>query len=101
MTRQRIGEELWPTLEALLPERRVSPRGGRPRVDERAAALNGILFVLFTGIPWKDLPPEMDFGSGMTCSRRLREWQDDGVRARLHAAMLARSRGNTRWPFIL
>ncbi|NLP62669.1 transposase [Paraburkholderia sacchari] len=45
---------MWETLELLLPERRASPKAGRPRVDDRAA-LNGILFVLFTGIPWEDL----------------------------------------------
>jgi transposase len=37
------------------------------------AALNGIIFVLRTGIPWEDLPQQMGFGSGMTCRRRLRD----------------------------
>ncbi|MCC8397256.1 IS5 family transposase [Paraburkholderia sp. MMS20-SJTR3] len=92
MTRSRISESLWETLESLLPQRRSSPKGGRPRVDDRAA-LNGILFVLFTGIPWEDLPQELGFGSGMTCWRRLREWQDSGVWVRLHAMMLSRLRG--------
>jgi len=37
--------------------------------------LNGILFVLTTGIAWQRLPRELGFGSGMTCWRRLRDWQ--------------------------
>jgi transposase len=92
MTRQRISEKLWETLEPLLPERAPSPKGGRPRVGDRAA-LTGILFVLHTGIPWEDLPQELGFGSGMTCWRRLRDWQNNGVWARLHLALLARLRG--------
>lgn len=40
-------------------------------MDDRAA-LNGILFVLHTSVPWEDLPHELGFGSGMTCWRGLR-----------------------------
>uniref|UniRef100_UPI0018D1B7A8 transposase n=1 Tax=Ralstonia solanacearum TaxID=305 RepID=UPI0018D1B7A8 len=60
-------------------------------VDDRAA-LSGILYVLHTGIPWEDLPQELGFGSGMTCWRRLRAWQADGVWDKLHRAMLVRLR---------
>jgi len=66
-------------------------QGRRRTVDDRAA-LNGILYVLQTGIPWEDLPQELGFGSGMTCWRRLRDWQDAGVWERLHLAMLRRLR---------
>jgi len=52
----------------------ASPKGGRLRVSDEMA-LNGILFVLRTGIAWEDLPRELGFGSGMICWRRLREWQ--------------------------
>jgi transposase len=92
MTRRRISDNLWGTLEPLLPKAARSAKGGRPRVDDRSA-LNGILFVLQAGIPWEDLPQEMGFGSGMTCWRRLRDWQSDGVWERLHLALLARLRG--------
>jgi transposase len=51
--------------------------------------LQGILFVLYTGIGWEDLPQELGFGSGMTCWRRLRDWQTDAVFDRLHEALLA------------
>nr|WP_322074466.1 IS5 family transposase [Burkholderia cepacia] len=69
-----------------------SPKGGRRRTVGDCAALNGILFVLQTGIPWEDLPQALGFGSGMTCWRRLRDWQAAGVWAKLHLAMLRRLR---------
>lgn len=91
MSRKKISHELWKALQPLLPVVEASTRGGRPRVDDRSA-LNGILFVLQTGIPWEDLPKELGFGSGMTCWRRLRDWQANGVWERLHLALLKRLR---------
>jgi transposase len=61
-------------------------------LDDRAA-LNGILFVLHTGIAWRDLPIEFGYGSGVTCWRRLREWQKAGVWEALHQAVLAKLNG--------
>jgi len=58
-------------------------------VDDRDA-LTGILFVLKTGLPWEDLPAEMNCGSGMTCWRRLAEWQADGTWDKIHAVLLDR-----------
>ena len=52
------------------------------------AALTGILFVLRTGLPWEYLPAEMGCGCGMSCWRRLHEWQRAGVWAALHRALL-------------
>jgi diguanylate cyclase (GGDEF)-like protein len=49
------------------PRRRDHP--GRKRLDDRKV-LCGILFVLYTGIPWEFLPQELGFGSGMTCLQR-------------------------------
>ena len=62
-------------------------------------ALQGILFVLHTGIAWRHLPLELGFGSGSTCYRRLDEWQRAGVWERLHALLLARLRaaGEIEW----
>ena len=75
-----------------------SSKGGRPRLsDERA--LNGILFVLRTGTPWEHLPQELGFGSGMTCWRRLRDWQAAGVWHRLHMALLAELRSADKLDF--
>jgi transposase len=89
--RRLVSDELWALVEPLIPQRppAVHGRTGRPRVDDRAA-LEGILFVLETGIPWKRLPTELGFGSGITCWRRLRAWQQAGVWDRLHRAVLDR-----------
>ena len=82
-------DELWAVFEPLLPKRRPHRKGGRPWVDDRAV-VTGILFVLRSGIPWRMLPREMGCGSGVTCWRRLREWQRRGVWKRLHRALLER-----------
>lgn len=84
-----VTDQLWEIVAPLLPRRRPQPKGGRPWVDDRAT-LNGILYVLRTGIPWKLLPTELEYGSGVTCWRRLREWQRRGVWKKLHRAMLDR-----------
>ena len=89
MPKPLITDKLWAIIEPLLPKERPKPKGGRPRVDDRAA-LTGILFVLKTGISWEMLPKEMGCGSGMTCWRRLKEWQQAGVWRRLHRVLLDR-----------
>ncbi len=86
-----VSDELWALVAPLLPPPRPRPKGGRPPVDDRKA-LAGILFVLKSGIPWAMLPKEMGCGSGMTCWRRLRDWQAAGVFERLHRALLDRFR---------
>ena len=89
MAKELVTDELWEVVEPLLPEEPPKPRGGRPRVDDRAA-LTGILFVLKSGIPWEMLPQEMGCGSGMTCWRRLKEWNEAGVWEELHHKLLDR-----------
>lgn len=71
---------------------------GRPRLSDELA-LNGILFVLRTGTPWEHLPQELGFGSGMTCWRRLRDWQSAGVWHRLHMALLGELRSADKLDF--
>ena len=87
-----VPDELWRLIEPLLP---AHPRRfrypGRKRLPDRPA-LCGILFVLQTGIAWRHLPAELGFGSGITCWRRLEEWQRAGVWDNLHALLLARLR---------
>ena len=87
MAKEIVSDELWSLIEPLLPLPPPKPKGGRPRVSDRAA-LTGIVYVLRTGIPWPMLPPEIGCGSGMTCWRRLRDWQKAGVWEELHAVML-------------
>ena len=66
---------------------------------EDRAVLSGILFVLKTGIPWEYLPKEMGCGSGMTCWRRLRDWQEAGVWSKVHKVLLDRLRAAERIDF--
>src|SRR5215203_6112855 len=78
MSKELVSDELWQIVEPLLPPEPPKPKGGRPRVDNRAA-LTGIVFVLKSDILWEMLPKEMGCGSGSTCWRRLKEWQEAGV----------------------
>jgi transposase len=85
-----VSDELWAVIEPLLPKvERRSRYPGRKRLDDRMV-LQGILFVLHTGISWEHLPQELGFGSGMTCWRRLAEWHEAGVWQRLHEVLLAK-----------
>ncbi len=84
-----VSDDLWAVVEPLRPPPPPKPKGGRPRVPDRAC-LTGIVFVLKSGIPWEMLPQELGCGAGMTCWRRLRDRQDAGVWDRLHQALLAR-----------
>jgi transposase len=92
MAKPLLPDELWGIIEPILPKWEPSPKGGRPRLGDRAA-LTGILFVLKTGLGWEDLPREMGCGCGMTCWRRLRDWQADGTWERIHRELLSRLRG--------
>src|SRR3712207_4646285 len=89
MAKELVTDQLWEIVEPLLPPEEPKPKGGRPRVPNRAA-LTGIVFVLKTGIPWEMLPKEMGCGSGSTCWRRLSDWQEAGVWRRLHRVLLDR-----------
>jgi transposase len=89
MSKPLVPDDLWAIVAPLLPAEAPKPTGGRPRVPDRAC-LTGIIFVLTSGIPWEMLPQEMGCGSGVTCWRRLRDWQQAGVWDRLHHTLLDR-----------
>ena len=92
MAKPILDDGLWEIIEPLLPRRpRRFRYPGRKPVSDRAA-LTGILFVLRTGIGWEDLPREMGCGSGMTCWRRLRDWQKAGVWDQIHRVLLSKLR---------
>jgi transposase len=93
MAKPILSDELWKLIEPLIPKKKRRFRyPGRKPISDRAA-LSGILFVLKTGIPWEYLPKEMGCGSGMTCWRRLRDWQKAGVWDRVHRVLLNKLRG--------
>ena len=74
-----VPDDLWAAIEPFLPKEPAKPKGGRPRVPDRAA---------LAGIPWQMLPVDFGCGSGSTCWRRLRDWQEAGVWAKLHERVL-------------
>jgi len=87
-----VSDGLWAEIEPLLPRRvRRYRYPGRRRLPDREA-LQGILYVLHSGVGWEHLPRELGFGSGWTCWRRMDEWQRAGVWDRLHALLLGRLR---------
>src|SRR3954454_22990827 len=94
-----VDDQLWELVETLLPrrERRFRYPGRKP-FDDRLV-LQGILFVLHTGIGWEHLPQELGFGCGMTAWRRLHDWQQAGVWQRLHELLLAElhAAGEIEW----
>src|SRR6266446_6132262 len=82
-----LPDPLWDIVEPFLPVTHRRPKGGRPRVSDRAC-LTGILFVIRSGIPWQMLPQELGCESGMTCWRRVRDWQQAGVWDLIRFALL-------------
>src|SRR5437868_3902552 len=73
--RWKVTDRMWSRLAGLLDDPPRNPRyPGRPRYSPRQC-LEGILYVLFTGTPWLELPArELGLPSGETCRRRLEEW---------------------------
>jgi transposase len=76
----------WEAIRVHLPQPKASPRGGRPRVDDRRC-FEGILWILWTGAQWSELPRR--YGSPSTCWRRLTHWEETGVLLKLWRAFLA------------
>jgi transposase len=87
MAKKRVSKTLWSAIAPLLPDPIPSPRGGRPPVPNRAC-LEGIVFVLKSGMPWQMLPTELGYGSGSTCWRRFRAWTRSGVWPELHRRLV-------------
>lgn len=85
-----LDDALWKKIEKVLPV--PAPRNhlyaGRKPVDSRKV-ISGIVYVLANKIPWEDLPQDLGLGSGMTCWRRMRLLQEQGVWAKV-AALLRR-----------
>ena len=84
-TARVLTDEHWRRLAPHLPPHRLSPKGGRPRADDREC-LEGILWLLRSGARWRDIP--VDLPSGTTCWRRLRDWAATGVLEDLQATLV-------------
>lgn len=69
-----LTDEQWKKLEPLLPPQK--PKTGRPGHNHRQI-INGILWILRTGAPWRDLPD--CYGVHSTVSSRFYRWQKAGI----------------------
>jgi transposase len=85
MTKRVVSDEQWQRISPHLPEHPSSPKGGRPRADDREC-LEGILWLLRTGARWQDIP--VDLPSGSTCWRRLQEWAEQDVLEEIQAILI-------------
>jgi transposase len=95
MSSRLLPDQIWQEIEKRLPVRRCRPKGGRPALSDRQV-LTGIVFVLKTGIAWVDLPAELGCGCGMTCLRRLRDWQLEGVWSEIQQILAENLRNSDR-----
>lgn len=82
MARDILTDKQWKRLRRALPPEK--PKTGRPAKDHRLV-VNGILWILRTGAPWRDLPQE--YGPWQTCSRRFYRWVQAGVWNRVPAEL--------------
>jgi transposase len=73
MSRGDLTDEQWQPLQPLLPKHKST---GRPPEDDRQI-INGMLWVLRTGAPWRDLPER--YGKVGTVSSRFYRWRKAGV----------------------
>jgi len=74
MSRATLTDAQWERLRPLLPPQK--PRTGRPAKDHRLV-LDGILWIVRTGAPWRDLPPR--FGPWQTVATRCYRWYAAGI----------------------
>ena len=73
MNRYLLTDKQWELIEPLLPGKKEDP--GRTGANNRLA-LEGILWVMRTGSPWRDLPER--FGKWITVYQRFRRWEKSG-----------------------
>jgi transposase len=73
MARHRLTDDQWELIRDVFPP---PARTGRPRVDWRAV-IDGILWILRTGAPWRDLPKE--FGKWGTVYDLFSTWNANGT----------------------
>ena len=86
MSRHNLTDSEWKTIRVFLQAER-SGKAGRPWKPHRTV-VNGILFVLHTGIAWEDLPSE--FGKFKTVYNRFRRWVKSGLWDRIFEALIDR-----------
>lgn len=88
MSRHDLTDWEWNAIRYFLPTQQPR-RGGRPWSDHRQV-INGILWILKTGSPWRDLPSE--FGKWQTVYNRFRRWTVEGLWDRIYERLLQRAK---------
>lgn len=71
-----IRDEQWSLIESFIPKAINGTLRGRPPRNPRDV-LNGILWIMRTGAPWKDLPSR--YPPYQTCHRWFQKWVSEGV----------------------
>ena len=84
-TKRTLTDAQWQRVVPHLPAHPPSPKGGRPRADDREC-LEGILWLLRSGARWQDIP--VDLPSGSTCWRRLQEWATEEILEQVQAVLI-------------
>ena len=92
--RHELTDTQWERLQPLLPPEK--PRVGKPNLPHRRI-INGILWRLKTGAPWRDLPER--YGIWETVYSRFRRWQRAGIWDRILAALQTKAdaAGHVDW----
>jgi transposase len=85
MAWRAVTDNQWQRIEGELPKRKRNWRGGRPALSDRRC-FEGILWILWTGAPWSELPDR--YGSKSAVHRRLTQWAARGTLLALWRAFL-------------
>lgn len=91
MSRGDLTEAEWSLLKDLLPAERG--RKSRPAFNNRPI-VNGILWRIRTGAPWRDVPEK--YGKWMTVYQRFRRWSEVGIWEAAATALAQAMADNTR-----
>jgi transposase len=85
MRRYELSDQQWARIAPLLPHRTHHRQAGHPFSDPRPL-LNGILWVLHTGAPWRDVPER--YGPWETVFKLFNRWRAAGIWVRLVTSLL-------------
>ena len=96
MAWRAVTDKQWELIKAELPRLKRRKKGGRPPADDRKC-FEGILWILWTGAPWSELPER--YGSKSTVHRRLKEGVEGDVLLKMWRAFLDQldDRKKVRW----
>ena len=87
MHRYELTDKQWEVIAPFFPDCRPQDQAGRPWKDHRTI-VNGILWHLHTGAPWRDLPER--YGPWQTVYDRFNRWREDGTWAKILDVFLLR-----------